>query len=337
MRRFLSVSALAVGLALVPGEAPAVWTLTDRIWFAPAPGSLDMLRLFEHPEEWPRARATIDVFKFYHQHATATPPSIVGPNSLDALARADAFRQLARWGKRIALEAGSVKEFYCTDDASGMRESSAATIASLAAIRAAGGAVSYLAMDEPFFAGESERCGGPSLARTADRILEYVTAVRAAFPGVRIGLIEPYPSFAPADFAEMLRLLRARGFVPWFLHVDIYLPGMRPDRDAFGRDVIALADIAARERVLFGIIVWGENGDADSLYAADAMRLADEIGRTFRSWSVMPPQIVFQSWAESRTGLRMTPRNLPETAEHTHTRLLNDIYAFFRQPHHVPR
>lgn len=309
----------------------------DRIWFAPAPGSLDLLRLFESPEEWPRARFRMDVFKFYHQHTLRDAPAIVGPNRYDALVRADAFRTLMRWGKRIALEAGSVKEFFCTPDDSGMRASVDNTIQGLEAVRAAGGEISYLAMDEPFLAGRSPRCGGPAFEPTADRLRVYMSGVRGAFPGVRIGLIEPYPFFDPDGFETMLRLLRDRGTLPAFVHVDAYLPALQPGRDAFGADMIRIADLAAAHRLDFGIIIWGENGNSDTLYADDARKLAEAVGRTFRAWEVMPDHLVFQSWAESSTGLFIAPTNLPETVRDTHTALLNDLYRAFRAGNRSPR
>ncbi|HXW07510.1 MAG TPA: hypothetical protein VD833_19900 [Vicinamibacterales bacterium] len=334
MRSVLLRGCLAAAIAgAVLGGTPAVPQVfpRDRIWFAPAPGSLDLLRLFESVDEWPRARQTLDVFKFYHQHTFAEPPDIVGPNSYDALVRVDAFRKLRQWGKRVALEAGSVKEFYCTADDSGMRESIELTLRGLEAVHAAGGLVSYLAMDEPFLAGQAPQCGGPALEPTADRVSQYIRAVRQRFPAIRIGLIEAYPYFRPEAFASMLRLLKERGTPAAFLHVDAYLPALQEGRDAFGSDMIRLADVSAASRIPFGIIIWGENGNADHLYAADALKLAEAVSRTFRGWDVMPDHLIFQSWAESSTGLRITPTNLPEQQADTHTRLLNDIYRTFRE------
>jgi hypothetical protein len=323
-----------VSTAVLLGPAEAAKPLDPaRVWFAPGPGTLDMLRLFEAPDEWRQTRRIVDVFKFYHQHAIRNAPpdvrAVVGPNRYEALAAAGAFGKVVKWGMRIALEAGSVKEFYCTPDDSGMRESIALTLDSLAAIRAAGGEVTYLTMDEPFLAGQSPRCGGPAFEPTADRVRTYITAMRGAFPGLRIGLIEVYPHFRPVAFRSMLRLMRERGTPAAFLHVDAFLPAVEP-KEAFGVDMIALADLAAEYRIPFGIIIWGDNGNSDALYAADALKLAEAVGRTFRSWEFMPDHIIFQSWAESRTGQRIAPSNLPETVRNTHTNLLTDIYRSFR-------
>src|SRR5690242_10762867 len=75
----------------------------DRIWLAPNPGSLDLISLFEHPEQWPHARELMNVFQFTEQHTHMPPPPIVGPNSYEALARAGAFSELRQWGKHTAI------------------------------------------------------------------------------------------------------------------------------------------------------------------------------------------------------------------------------------------
>ena len=295
----------------------------DRVWFAPAPGSLDYIRLFQAPSEWPAALRVIDVFKFYQQHTHLRPNAIVGPNTYEALAQAGAFRLLTRtWGKRIALEVGAVKEFYCTTDARGMQDAVQATLDSIAAVTRGGGRVSYLAMDEPFLAGLSPQCGGPSLVPTADRLSIYMKAVRRVYPAIRVGLIEAYPSFTPEQFSEMLQLMQARGILPAFLHADVDLRAMRPGIDDFARDMRLLATSAASRRLAFGIIIWGDNGNADALYAADATNLQEAVKATFGSRHLLPEHIIIQSWAESSLGLRITPNNLPEDRPNTHTELL---------------
>lgn len=323
-RRWIAAAILSVTAVTRAGAAPS---RADRIWFAPAPGSLDYVRLFQAPGEWPSALRVVDVFKFYQQHTEPGSNPIVGPNTFEALQQAGAFRILSRtWGKKIAIEVGAVKEFYCTPDARGMQSAIDATAASVAAVVRGGGVVSYLAMDEPFLAGRSVRCGGPSLVPTADRLAVHMKATRKAFPWIRTGLIEAYPSFSAGAFADMLGLMRERGVPPAFLHVDVDLRALRDGRDDFSRDMRALSALARAQGIPFGLIVWGENGNADALYAADAMRLEQAIEQAFPTWNVMPPQLVVQSWAESAGGLRITPSNLPETRPDTHTDLLMRIF-----------
>ncbi|HET7694772.1 MAG TPA: hypothetical protein VFK57_03625 [Vicinamibacterales bacterium] len=319
-----ALAAIALTAALAAIAAPPSSTAAaadDRIWFAPGPGTIDLIRLFERPDEWRRSRALTSVFKFYQQHTQMPAPSIVGPNTYEALARAGVFRTVKQWGRKLALEVGAVKEFYCTPDARGMNEAIQGTVASIRAVEAAGGSVSYLAMDEPFLAGQAAVCGGPSMTPTADRLQVYQRGVTQASPSVGIGLIEAYPSFSPDGFDAMLRLLAARGVKPAFLHVDVDIRGLRAGRDDFARDMRRLQAISAEQSVPFGFIIWGYNGDADALYAEDAARLTRELANTFR-WEDMPDHLVFQSWAVSSTGLLVTPNNLPEDRPYTHTQIV---------------
>jgi hypothetical protein len=300
----------------------------DRVWFCPGPGTIDFVRLFEHPEEWAHARQLVSVFKFYQQHTQTPAPSIVGPNTYAALARAGVFRTLKNWGKKTSIEVGAVKEFYCTPDASGMNAAIAGTLESVRAVEAAGGSVASLSMDEPFVSGRLKVCGGPALEPTADRVATYVSGVSAALPNVRIGLIEAYP-FSSADAIErIVQLLKARNVTPAFLHMDVdwHLSGAA----AFKRDMPRIQALCATEKIPFGIIITGYDGNADALYAIDAYGITGLIADTFPSWDRAPDQLILQSWAVSGTGLLITPANLPEDRPYTHTSMLWDVLRRLR-------
>jgi len=300
---------------------------SDRIWFSPNPGTLDMLRMFEHPEEWSRARSIINVFNITQQH-TFTSDAIIGPNTYPALVNVGAFRKLVEWRKKLSIGVGSVKEFYCTADASGMNESIANTIEAVAKVTQAGGHVDYLSMDEPWVSGRLKKCGGPALEPTADRVAQYMASVSRTYPTIKIGLIEAYP-FSSADAIEsILSLLRSRGAPPAFLHMDVDWHSLNPGD--FERDMRHLRDVCRAQGMPFGIIITGYNGDADALYALDAAGISHLIAQTFLHWDDMPDHLMFDSWVESGTGLRITPTNLPESALYTHTRLLFDIFRFLR-------
>lgn len=326
MRRALVV---LIALAVLDGPTATAKPSTDGIWLVPNPGSLDLLRMFEHPEEWTRSRQLMQVFQFTQQHTYATPDAIVGPNSYDALVRAGVFAALTKWGKKIALGVGAVKEFYCTDDSSGMDTAIALSEAAIRAVNAAQGQVGYLAMDEPFLSGRAVRCGGPDLAPTADRLQTFMSSVRRVFPSVQIGLIEAYPSFAPDDFGRMLDLMTARGVRPAFVQLDVDIRAVRPPRDLTA-DLRQIRSIVAAAGIPFGLIVWGYNGDADALFARDAYTLANAFAKAFPTWQDMPEQLSIQSWSPSTTGLLITPSNLPESRPYTLTNILLDLYRRFR-------
>jgi hypothetical protein len=336
MRRILLIVAAFALVALPVRSHAEKQRGVDRFWFTPAPGSIDMVRLFEAPEEWALARELVDVFKFYAPQTWHVPADENGPNTYEAFRRVEAFRKLAGWGIRIGIEAGAVKEHYCTADGSGMQAAIADTLESLDNVAAAGGVVSYVAMDEPFTAGLSPRCGGPSLVPTADRLAVYVTAVRRAYPFVRIGLIEPYPTFRPAQFRQMLELLEARGIRLDFLHVDPLKPPPSGERDRFGSEMIELGRLAGDHALIFGAIIWGDKGNSDAEYADDAMRAARNLKNVFRAWEVVPQHIVVQSWVASATGQKITPSNLPDSAPYTHTSLILQIYDLLKNVR-IPR
>jgi hypothetical protein len=284
--------------------------------------------MFERPEEWDRARRLMNVFNITQQHTFPRGDAIVGPNTYDALVRVDAFRTLVRWGKKLSIGVGAVKEFYCTDDASGMNEAIGNTLAAVAAVTSAGGKVDYLSMDEPWVSGRAKKCGGPALEPTADRVALYMTSVNRAYPNTQIGLIEAYP-FSSADAIEsMLALLQARGVRPAFLHMDVDWHSITADQ--FVRDMARLQTVSHSRSIPFGIIITGYNGDADPLFAVDAAGIAHLVARTFLRWADMPDHVMFDSWVESKTGLRITPSNLPETNPFSHTGLMLDTFRYLR-------
>ena len=328
--RALVAAAVVVSVTLLFGASSRAAAPTDRIWFAPGPGTLDYVQLFENPEQWPHARQLFDVFKFYQQHTQLPPPSSVGPNSYTALANAGVFRTLNGWGKKTAIEVGAVKDFYCTPDASGMQSAVSASVQSVQAIQSAGGTVTYLAMDDPFAAGQAPVCGGPALEPTADRIATYFTGVTSGAPSVKIGWIEAYPLAREPDIERAIALLNARGVHPAFLHMDFALNGVKVFRTDFAADMTRLKSVCASAGIPFGIIVWGSDGDADALYALGAERVMNAITDAFPSWDALPDQIIVQSWAQTSTGLRITPSNLPESRSYTHTNLLWQFYRRLR-------
>lgn len=325
MRRVV-VSAVLIALLSLSGSGA---TDPHQLWFCPGPGTLDYIRLFERPEEWPHARALVDVFKFYQGHTQ--PTNIVfAPNTYPALVNANAFRTVKNWGKKLAIEVGVVKDFYCTPDPSGMAHAIDDTLASVRAVQAAGANVDFLAMDDPFASGRAAVCGGPALEPTADRIATWVHGVEGAVPAQRIGLIEAYPFSSEAAIESMLDLLRNRGVPPAFLHMDVDMNAIRPPASDFTRDMRRLKEFCRQQNVPFGILFWGNNPDLDVLYALDTARLVNATATAFTTWDDMPDHLIVQSFAQTRSGLWITPNNLPEDRQYAHTSLLWQIYRRLR-------
>jgi len=302
-----------------------------RVWFTPGPGTLDMLRLFEMPDEWAEARARISVFKFYRSQLLDEPDPMVGPNTYDALRRVDALRTITRvWQKRIAIEVSAVKDFTCTDDMSGTDGEIRRALEAIRAVRAAGGEVAYLALDEPFTATvQSPRCGGRDLGPTLDRLERFFAGVRLGAPRVQIGLIEQFPTSSGAEVLDDVRLMIARGIRPAFFHLDADLNALPKGSGRFEREIPALADALEAEGVPFGVIFFGHDGDSDERYTKDALAY---VRRAAKALPRLPRDIVFQSWARSKAGRWVTPRNLPEWAPDSHTALVDAGMGILLKP-----
>ena len=236
------------------------------VWFAPAPASLDLRDLFldgrKNPAvDWQDVREQVQVFKFYTAQLLDNNEAS-WPNTFEALRDVRAFRKLVDWRLAIAIEVASVKEYSCD---------SAAAVAGLARalmdrIEREDAWVSYLALDEPFLSGAYD-CHQPE-ARTAALVADFTRTVAPQRPKLKIGLIEPYPTFRVDQLARFFRLVEEQGGRLDFLHLDVDMSVVRALQ---ARDAIDLAgdlrtlDAFARARgIPFGYIVWGNAGESDS-------------------------------------------------------------------------
>jgi hypothetical protein len=286
-----------------------------QVWFAPDLGSADLLELFTRPEAWRQARGSTDVFKFYVQQLVAERRSQCpecGPNVLLGLLGVHAFRRLEFWRMAIAIEAGALKDYDCE----GATTVEAARIA-IGNVRGGGGTVRYLSMDNPMVA--IETCGldlGEAAARTA----RFAKRLRAAYPALAVGESEPYPLFGAETIRRWVDAVKASGYAPAFLHLDVdrrYAAALRADVPT---DLRTLRSACEAQGIPFGVIVWGDAAESDQAYYDSA-----------RAWTTtveaaigQPTHTIFQSWAVSAEGTFTVPRNLPESGPDTHTRLIND-------------
>lgn len=300
---------MVVAAALLSGACAR----EKQVWLAPNLGSPDLVAMFSEPDRWPRARARVDVFKFYSQHVlppAAYPCPGCEGNTLDALRVAGAFTRLSGWGIETAVEAGAVKPWGCTADVT-----AAVALDAVRGVASSGGTVRYLAMDEPLLsAGEC----GYDLLQAARVVADFEERMKAGSPGLQVGDIEPYPRLSVAELLGWTLALRREGLALAFFHVDV------DRREAVRRGVDVAADLQALREgmrlqgVPFGVILWGEDGLDDAAYAADVLAWS----RTVEGAVDRPLHVVFQSWSRSADGRYRVPRNLPEEQAASHTRLL---------------
>lgn len=317
----LAIGAVALG-GLPAGEAQ---TLPEpRVWFTPAPNSLDMRELFlddrKNPAvDWQQVRDRIHVFKFYTSQLLDHHDR-AWPNTYPALADVRAFLKLVGWHKEIALEVASVKDYSC-DTAEGV-----AGLASdiIRRVQADDAWVTWLALDEPLLSAVHE-CHVTE-GRAAALVADFVRYVKARHPKVKIGLIEPYPALSLDQITRFLRTLDERGVTMAFLHLDVDMQAVRAAPPGSTPDVIgdlrAFDSLAAARGIPFGFIVWGNASTSDRDYFESAVVDGIEtLRQAFGDWAHMPDHLIFQSWTIDPAG-RALPLNLPERMPYTHTFLV---------------
>lgn len=292
------------------------------VWFTPNLGTGDMIRLFEAPEEWTRARGQIDVFEFHHINVLARTPSecpACGPNLFPALERAGAIPKLRDWGIEISIGGGAIKPHDCEGTIAART-----ALESLHNVAAAGGQARYFTMDEPLLSG---RLCAQSTEDTARKTAAFTRALRAEFPGLQVGDVEPYPVITFPELEYWLLRLRAENALPAYFHLDVDRTALalHPEADV-KRDLRLVRDFCEALGVRFGVMLWGQ-GASDKEYYDDVMSW---IGTVQESVG-MPRNTVFISWHETEP-VRNIPINLPESDQsiYSHTRLVNDGLAVLR-------
>jgi hypothetical protein len=293
--------------------------LAALIWFCPLDplvrpqlgygGATDYMALFRPDAPWQAAAAHVGVFKIYPQWAE---------QASDEQLRAQ-FADLKRRGIALALEYGVITATpECGRGVEGWGGEKLVAVARR--IASLGGTLRYLAMDEPQY--WFTLYGGPNACRwTPERMAANaavnVRALRAAFPAVEVGDVEP-AGFSDLGYIERYRaglaaMRKAFGFAPAFFHVDEAW-----DPATFPADVVALARMVRGARIPFGIIADGDPRDASgAAWIASADRHIVVAER-----AVGPlDHVIFQSW-------HPYPKHvLPETDSDAFTWLIDHYFS----------
>jgi hypothetical protein len=324
---------------------------SSMVWFTPNVGSVDMLDLFNQPEQWDSARSRIDVFKFYTGQVGSggwsclvNPSSNCGDNHLQNFVNVQAFSKLGQWEIDIAIEsffAGpvmSVNPIECSTSEYVFSLTLDGSVNVIQNVQSNGGTVRYLAMDEPIrqwyplyhyiYTGQTDPrpCLVDSLGELADHVAAYIHQMQIWFPSVSIGQIGLYPEVGVDQFKEWIIALEARGVSLPFLHIDVH--GPRVDQYiSFGINIDVAADMAELKSFLhahdieFGIIFfdtyydiqyWQPDEYNDSTYYTRTMDWVNFV----HDANLKPDHSIFQSWVfpyyTTGIGPNEIPVNLPE-------------------------
>jgi len=289
-------------------------------WFAPLPpmptgpgrmfiGSEDFMDLFEDRAPWTDSAGDLQVFKLYGEW-------VAYHASDDELRRA--VQGIRSRGLALAVEAGpldpppdcgqGVEGFAGTDEGDLIARR----------LRAAGGQLDLIALDEPYFFGHVY--DGPSACHwSAERIAQgvdaFIQSMRRHFPEVVVGDTEPLTDEAgAAAYQVWLEAFRqTAGYDLAFLHMDIGWGMTRWPEEA-----LALETFGRTFGVPVGIIYTGNFQDADD--EAWLSIAGERVKRYELAGGGRPEHVLFQSWHDK------PDRALPETEAFTFTGFVRSYF-----------
>ncbi len=315
-----------------PVEPSGLGRGSSEVWVSPNVASQDFTKLASQPEQWVQARSKITTIGFFIQNLWPQGSCpICGLNTFQNFMDAvpgGMFNWLNANGIKIAIEAGAIKPGDCSAEAN-----SSSIIQVISNVQAHGGTVSFVALDEPFASGLSmnqnsatqQTYCGFSVGKTAEIVKGYMNRVNSMYPGVQIGLIEPYPYFSIKQIESFIDALEIQGVHIPFFHLD-FDPGYR-DIDYVG-DIREIKEFCRQKNIPFGVIIIGGDGTSNETAANGAMLEAIRIQEAIGIHS--QDHILLQSWLDfpptrGSNDQRLYPDNLPESSPVTMMGLVNTI------------
>jgi hypothetical protein len=300
--------------------ASAVLPAQQTVWFTPLPyakhpdgsfGSQDYLNLFSPTAPWQKAAAHVRVFKVYGE-------------GVGALSDADLRKVLADLKRRqiaLAMEWPVLTSQTC---GIGIEGFGGGLLPILKRIKAAGGTLAYLAMEQPFQWGSLWK-GASSCQWTARQValnaLVEVKQAKALFPKLLVGDIMAVPAFREVgpdwdkQFGIWFDTWRSVSGAPLaFFHVDV--DWTVPNWQAA---VSAVRAQVERRGIRFGVVYNGfltEESDTAWMAAAENHFIDYEV----RAGNAAPSQVDFQSWNPHPTHV------LPETDPTAFTHLIDRYF-----------
>jgi hypothetical protein len=296
---------------------------SPEVWIHPNLGSADYLKMFtpEGENEWPQSRDIISTFQF-HQGNLISNCVTCEVNTYDKLIENRVFEKVNGWGKLISFEAGAFKYHggICAQSVSYLINDA---LNAISTVRAGGGSVSYISMDEPFVAGLE--CNF-SEDKTAELVKDFIRAMP-----VQVGLTEAYPTFGPEEMKKNIEALERFGVKLPFVHLDVdRYATQRPGNSLsnangynVNKDLREMRQFLRQKGIVMGIIIWGEDGNSSEGFSADAILMSRQILNALGS---DVDRLIFESWSPYLPSYpvdkRIFPLNLPETEPGTLTNLV---------------
>ena len=243
------------------------------IWFAPRSSmpvvnyiADDFMNLFQPGAPWQQAESHVRVFKLYSQFVSTSSPA---GGATDAELRT-VLTTLQQHHIAVAIEAGLLTNETLCGKIEGYSCDATQFGTLLARIKALGGTLSYVAMDEPLWFGHIANQAGAlhtPIADLAHDVANQVAVVHRYFPQAKVGDIEPVVGVAgPADYvSEVARFAdayrAATGLPLAFFHSDVAWRAIGAQQQ-----LPQLAQVAHARGERFGIIYNSSDPDVSPVW-----------------------------------------------------------------------
>lgn len=301
-------------------KKPELWMLTSARATYNRELPVDHLRMWTNPDEWSSSRKLMDVYFFNWKQAST---KVFEPNFL----KEKVLPILAAEDIKIGLDTGFATWMSCKP----MGEKAIDfDIGVIDKIQAAGGKVSYISLQSAMGKVLPERladeCPNYSYTDRINDMVTYVTAVRARYPEIKVGLVDATAALVIRSrnsgsntykelFTQLSDALRAKGHKLEFILLD---NGSEMAKGEKYPGVMEYAQILELERFVqkqlktkFGIIVTSSTGgmtDAD-LYLRNTLeyvRAYERIGGNpdfymSESWHRYPEKVLPESGGKEVT------------------------------------
>jgi len=287
-----------------------------EVWLGPPAFNKGLRQLFEHPDEWKETRSLIDVLFYsdlnFRKQFTDDELKMWLP-------------KLQEWNIKLGMEVGAIKPWGPTGEETFGKER-----ANWERIERLGGRIYAVAMDEPFL------CATTILKKPNEYAVEetarYIAAVRKAFPQIRIGDIETYPSIPLPDhfwwidaLSKRLAEMGVRGLD--FYRIDTNWVNFYAQNHGSWSELKKLEAFCRSKKLPFSLIYWPSDYPplkkkglaADDTWFVSVMTQ----GNQYALVGGAPDQIVIESWVDG------PDRLVPETADFTFTRAARDFLRRF--------
>ena len=296
------------------------------VWFAPLPplrvmegrpfvGAEDFMDLFEPDAQWSRSADRVQVFKLYGEWVGTDPWNV---HASDAELR-QVVGDLAQRGIALAMEAGPLDATAaCGQGIEGFGGGLSTGLRDARRIKASGGELVFVALDEPF--AFASLYNGPGACRwTAEKVAQevgdYIKGMRTVFPDLLVGDTEPlWKDVEVEAYKDWLATFReVNGYDLAFFHLDVDFGRM-----SWPEAALELETFTRERGIEFGIIYlgnWGSQTDEEWLTAA---------GERVKAYELIaggqPDHVLFQSWHDH------PDYTLPETEPYTFTWFVNAYF-----------